>query len=102
MDFKNMPYLAKKNLKLSKQMFIQYVQKEYPVLVLCTSLYSMWECSECCFTTSVPVDVGDVAGCSFADTHSFTGQYIVDVHKWIMGGHGKVLSSICNHETLII
>lgn len=52
------------------------------------------------FTSWVPVNVCDIARCTFTNAHSFAGKYIVNVYKIIMGSHSKVLSCFCKEETL--
>ncbi len=45
-------------------------------------------------TADVPVQMCVTAGRSFTDSHPLTGQNVINVHKWVVGGHGEVFSSI--------
>lgn len=55
------------------------------------SRYSiLWAFPVC--TSGVPVDVGDVAGGTFANADSFAGKDIVNIYKVIVGSHSQVLS----------
>ena len=51
-------------------------------------------------TFGVPVHMRDVTWASFADSHSFTTQHIVNVHKIIMWSNGQIFPLTCNEKRL--
>lgn len=60
------------------------------------SCYSiLWAFPDCIsgqhFTSGVPVDVGDVAGGTFANANPLAGEDVVNIHKVIVGSHSQVL-----------
>lgn len=46
------------------------------------------------FTSRVPVDMCDVARSTFTDADPFACKHVINIHKVIVGGHGKVFSCI--------
>lgn len=46
------------------------------------------------FTSRVPVNVCNITRSTFTDANPFACKYVVNIHKVIMGCHGKVFSRI--------
>lgn len=53
------------------------------------------------FTSRVPVNVCNITRGTFTDANPFACQDVVNIHKVIMGCHGKVFSCIYEEKSVV-